>query len=201
MPTSSVNSSTGRPVCAPAMTTSRPATPSGGRTTGPGWKRSPGKPAARTAARRRDRSTRADRRDGTAVVGGTCTRQGPLGKTVWFELEVKRRLLTDGSEPVDADHRSGDALGWMSVGSTASGRCPVSYRSTRGCRVPAGVPLTLDQSPAGLATLYGDIGQQLASHVKTAAALAAVAQTAVARVPGAQWASITRGRNGSFETV
>ena len=32
-------------------------------------------------------------------------------------------------------------------------------------------------------------------------ALAAVAETSVARVAGAEWASITRGRNGSFHTV
>lgn len=61
--------------------------------------------------------------------------------------------------------------------------------------------MTLDQSPAGLATLYGDIGRQLAAHVKTAEALTAVFRTAVARVPGVEWASITRGRDGAFETI
>jgi hypothetical protein len=61
--------------------------------------------------------------------------------------------------------------------------------------------VTFDQSPAGLATLYADIGRQLAAHTRKADALAAVAQTAVARVPGAEWASITAGHAGSFETV
>jgi transcriptional regulator with GAF, ATPase, and Fis domain len=61
--------------------------------------------------------------------------------------------------------------------------------------------VTLDQSPAGLASLYADIGRQLDAHRKTADAFAAVAHTALARVPAADWTSITRGRHGSFETV
>jgi GAF domain-containing protein len=61
--------------------------------------------------------------------------------------------------------------------------------------------VTFDQSPEGLASLYADIGQQLDRHRSTADALDAVAHTAVARVPGTDWASITRGRHGSFETV
>jgi hypothetical protein len=61
--------------------------------------------------------------------------------------------------------------------------------------------VTLDQSPEGLATIYAEIGRQLDAHGRTADALAAVARTAVARVPGSDWASITRGRDGSFETV
>ena len=61
--------------------------------------------------------------------------------------------------------------------------------------------MTLDPSPEGLVALYADIGRHLDVHRKTADALAAVAHEAVVRVPGADWASITRGRNGSFETV
>ena len=61
--------------------------------------------------------------------------------------------------------------------------------------------MTPDFSPAGLATLYADIGRQLVVHTNTADAVAAVTQTAVARVPGAEWASITRGHGGAFETV
>jgi GAF domain-containing protein len=61
--------------------------------------------------------------------------------------------------------------------------------------------VTLDQSPAGLASLYADIGRQLDAHRRTADAFAAVAHTALARVPAADWTSITRGRHGSFETV
>ena len=61
--------------------------------------------------------------------------------------------------------------------------------------------MTLGQSPAGLASLYAEIGRDLAPHRRTADALAAVAGAAAARVPGAEWASITRGRGGSFETV
>jgi GAF domain-containing protein len=61
--------------------------------------------------------------------------------------------------------------------------------------------VTLDQSAEGLATLYADIGRQLDAHSRTADAFTAVAHTAVARVPGADWTSITRGRHGSFQTV
>jgi len=61
--------------------------------------------------------------------------------------------------------------------------------------------VTFDESVPGLATLFGDIGRELAVHDKTASALAAVAETSVLRVPGAEWASVTRGRDGSFETV
>jgi len=61
--------------------------------------------------------------------------------------------------------------------------------------------VTFGRSPSGLAALYADIGQQLDRHVRLADALAAVAETSVARVPGADWASITRGRGVSFETV
>ena len=61
--------------------------------------------------------------------------------------------------------------------------------------------MTIGRSPSGLAALYADIGRQLDGHVRLADALAAVAETSVARVPGVDWASITRGRGGSFETV
>jgi len=61
--------------------------------------------------------------------------------------------------------------------------------------------VTFHQSPGGLATLFADIGRQLTAHVRTDDALAAVAEISVLRVPGAEWASVTRGRNGSFETV
>jgi GAF domain-containing protein len=61
--------------------------------------------------------------------------------------------------------------------------------------------VNLDGSAAGLATLYAEIGRQLAVYDKTTDALAAVAQTSVIRVPGAEWASVTKGSRGSFETV
>jgi hypothetical protein len=61
--------------------------------------------------------------------------------------------------------------------------------------------VTLDHSPSALATLYADIGRELASRGSTADTLAAVTRTAVTRVPGADWASITRGRPGAFWTV
>jgi hypothetical protein len=61
--------------------------------------------------------------------------------------------------------------------------------------------VSVDQPPERLATLYADIGSQLDRHRSTAEALSAVAHTAVARVPGTDWASITRGRHGSFDTV
>jgi hypothetical protein len=58
-----------------------------------------------------------------------------------------------------------------------------------------------DQSPAGLATLFADIGHQIAAHDGADGALAALAEISVQRVPGAERASVTRGRKGSFETV
>ena len=61
--------------------------------------------------------------------------------------------------------------------------------------------MTFDPSAPGLATLFADIGRQLAAHERTADALAAVVEISVLRVPGAEWASVTRGRNGSFETI
>ena len=61
--------------------------------------------------------------------------------------------------------------------------------------------MTLGRSVAGLATLYGDIDRELGPHRSTADALAAVVGAAVTRVAGAEWASVTRGRGGSFETV
>lgn len=61
--------------------------------------------------------------------------------------------------------------------------------------------MTLDQSPEGLATLYADIGRQLVAHARVDDALAAVTQVSVARLPSTDWASISRGRHGSFETV
>jgi hypothetical protein len=73
--------------------------------------------------------------------------------------------------------------------------------STWGDHVHARDAVTLDQSPAGLATLYADIGRQLDTHARVDDALAAVATVSLARVPGADWASITRGRHGSFETL
>jgi hypothetical protein len=56
--------------------------------------------------------------------------------------------------------------------------------------------VTFDHSPSALATLYADIGRELASRGSTADTLAAVARTAVTRVSGAEWASITRGGAG-----
>jgi len=63
--------------------------------------------------------------------------------------------------------------------------------------------VTLDRSPGGLAELYEDIGRQLllAPSDSPADAMSAVSRTAVHRVPGADWASVTEGRNGSFVTV
>jgi GAF domain-containing protein len=61
--------------------------------------------------------------------------------------------------------------------------------------------VTAHQSLPGLAFLFADLGRQLSAYDKATSALAAVAQTSVSRVAGADWASITRGRNGSFQTV
>lgn len=79
----------------------------------------------------------------------------------------------------------------------------LSRKSSRheALRVHARAFVTLDQSPTGLVTLYADIGRDLSGSGSAADSLAAVARTAVARVPGAEWASITRGRSGAFSTV
>lgn len=61
--------------------------------------------------------------------------------------------------------------------------------------------MTLDESPSGLATLYADIGRQLRAYDSQDDALAAVTATAVTAVPGVEWASITRGRDGVFRTL
>ncbi len=63
------------------------------------------------------------------------------------------------------------------------------------------VPSGFDRSELGLATLFADIGTQLASQLSTVDAFGAVSQIAVKMVPGTQWAGITRGRRGRFETV
>jgi ANTAR domain/GAF domain len=63
------------------------------------------------------------------------------------------------------------------------------------------MPLTADQSLQGLAVMYAEIGQGLIAHETQAGAFAAIAEAAVDRVPGAEWASITQGRNGSFRTL
>ena len=61
--------------------------------------------------------------------------------------------------------------------------------------------MTDGRTPALLAALYTDIGRQLGKPACLADALAAVSETSVARVPGAEWASITSDHGGSFETV
>lgn len=61
--------------------------------------------------------------------------------------------------------------------------------------------MTFDQSPAGLTTLFADIGRDLHAYGTTADAVSAVAQIAVKRVPGSEWASITQGVNGAFRTI
>jgi hypothetical protein len=61
--------------------------------------------------------------------------------------------------------------------------------------------VTPEQSALGLVTLYAEIGRELARPAGRADALAAVTRVAVEWVPGAEWASITEGRNGRFATV
>lgn len=63
------------------------------------------------------------------------------------------------------------------------------------------MPLTVDQSLHGLAVMYAEIGQELVAQETETGAFAAIAAAAVKRVPGAEWASITRGRNGTFRTL
>jgi GAF domain-containing protein len=53
----------------------------------------------------------------------------------------------------------------------------------------------------GLAALSADIGRRLDGHAVLSDAAGALARAAVARVPGVEWASITRGRRGSFTTI
>jgi hypothetical protein len=61
--------------------------------------------------------------------------------------------------------------------------------------------MTVGQPPAGLAGLSADLGRRLDGHAVLTDAADAVARTAVARVPGVEWASITRNRGGSFSTI
>jgi hypothetical protein len=61
--------------------------------------------------------------------------------------------------------------------------------------------VTSGPSPAELVGLFTELGRQLAEPRDRASALAAVAELAVARVPGVEWASITEGRGGRFATV
>jgi GAF domain-containing protein len=61
--------------------------------------------------------------------------------------------------------------------------------------------MTLDDSPAGLASLYADVGGQLGAGRCPADAFDAVARVAVERVSGTEWASITQGRDGRFDTA
>ncbi len=52
-----------------------------------------------------------------------------------------------------------------------------------------------------MATMYEEIGRELARPGRRADALGAVSRIAVARIPGVEWASITEGTNGRFATV
>lgn len=61
--------------------------------------------------------------------------------------------------------------------------------------------MTIDRSPVGLVSLYADLGRQLTAYEREADAFAALTSTAVTQVPGAEWASITRGRSGTFLTL
>lgn len=61
--------------------------------------------------------------------------------------------------------------------------------------------MTLDRFPEGLAALHDDIGRQLLTRHNAADMLIALTRTAVGRVPGAEWASVTEGRGGAFRTL
>jgi len=58
-----------------------------------------------------------------------------------------------------------------------------------------------DQRAQSLVVLYTNVGRMLAVHRQAAQTFAAICDTAVQIVPGAQHASISRGRSGRFETV
>ncbi len=61
--------------------------------------------------------------------------------------------------------------------------------------------MTLDHSPAGLASLYTDVGDELSAGRSPVEVFDAVTRVAVERVSGSEWASITQGRRGRFVTV
>jgi hypothetical protein len=63
------------------------------------------------------------------------------------------------------------------------------------------LPVDLDQSLVGLATLYTTVGGRVTSHRRSADALEALTRTAVQVVPGAQHCGITRRQLDEFETV
>ena len=61
--------------------------------------------------------------------------------------------------------------------------------------------MTLDRSPVGLATLFAEIGAELSSYDTRSDVLTALGRIAIDRVPGAEWASVSEGRQGRFSTV
>ena len=68
-------------------------------------------------------------------------------------------------------------------------------------RVHAHQLVIVDQSPAGLATLYAEIGRQMLLVEDPTDAFTAITRTAVDVVPGAEWASVTWGRTKGFTTL
>src|SRR5947209_8145260 len=55
--------------------------------------------------------------------------------------------------------------------------------------------------PLQVATLFGDIGVTLMARADAPSTLTAITEVAVERVPGAAWASVTRGLDRSFTTM
>jgi hypothetical protein len=65
----------------------------------------------------------------------------------------------------------------------------------------AGLTVLTDSIPSGLARLYADIGRRLGAFATADDALTAITRAAVAVVPGADVASISRLRNNRFTTA
>lgn len=61
--------------------------------------------------------------------------------------------------------------------------------------------MTQGFSPAELAEVFTDVGRHLAEKRDRDSALQVLSEVAVARVPGAEYAGVTAGRNGKMSTV
>lgn len=61
--------------------------------------------------------------------------------------------------------------------------------------------MTVDNSPRGLISLYSELGRALFAYDNRTDTLASISRLVVDRVPRAEWASVTEGRNGRFTTV
>lgn len=60
--------------------------------------------------------------------------------------------------------------------------------------------MTVDDTPIELANLYAEVGRELAGFDRADDLFRALTTAAVTHVPAAQYAGVTLGRKGTFET-